>query len=288
LYKRQFTTLAENTEILRRILAAGDRCSSFCSDFLFRPVMLKRLVKRAANAFGFDVVRAAEQYPHDMLADDIALVENVKPYTMTGVERIVCVRNAVKYIVGNNLRGDIVECGVWRGGSIMAILYTLLELGDTSRTIYLYDTFEGMTPPTEKDVDFTGTPVETLLEQTTRTKGNTIWAWATLDDVKQNVAKTGYPADRIHYVQGDVLKTIPATLPSGIALLRLDTDWYESTKHELVHLYPLLNQHGILIVDDYGHYKGARQAVDEYFAEQRHVPFLQRIDYTGRCLVKTV
>jgi len=104
--------------------------------------------------------------------------------------------------------------------------------------------------------------------------------------VQANLGRTGYPAERIHYVKGKVEETIPATLPSRIALLRLDTDWYESTRHELQHLYPLLSTHGVLIIDDYGHWQGARQAVDEYFAASAEPVFLHRVDYTARLVVK--
>ena len=92
-------------------------------------------------------------------------------------------------------------------------------------------------------------------------------------------------ARSIHFVAGKVEDTIPATPPARIALLRLDTDWYESTRARAVHLYPLLVARGVLIIDDYGHWEGARQAVDEYFAA-RGAPAAHRIDYSGRMMVK--
>jgi predicted O-methyltransferase YrrM len=104
--------------------------------------------------------------------------------------------------------------------------------------------------------------------------------------VRETVARAGYPAERIHFVKGAVEETIPRTLPGPLALLRLDTDWYQSTRHELVHLYPLLAPGGVLIVDDYGHWQGAARAVDEYFAAHPPGPLLTRIDYTGRLAVK--
>ena len=79
---------------------------------------------------------------------------------------------------------------------------------------------------------------------------------------------------------------MPGYLPSGIALLRLDTDWYESTKHELEHLYPLLVSGGVIIIDDYGHWKGAKKAVDEYIKDNNLPLLLNRIDYTGRIGIK--
>jgi len=114
-----------------------------------------------------------------------------------------------------------------------------------------------------------------------------IWAVADIEDVRRNMASTGYPQDLVRYLKGPVEQTLPALGPPGpIALLRLDTDWYESTKHELMHLFPLVRPGGILIIDDYGHWEGARKAVDEYFAATGRPFFLHRIDYTGRLLVK--
>ena len=110
---------------------------------------------------------------------------------------------------------------------------------------------------------------------------------ASLDEVFANVLSTGYPKEKIHLIKGMVEDTIPHTLPTSLSLLRLDTDWYESTKHELTHLYPLLRTKGILIIDDYGHWQGAKEAVDEYFREHGDSIYLHRIDYTGRILVKT-
>ena len=91
---------------------------------------------------------------------------------------------------------------------------------------------------------------------------------------------------RVEFVQGRVENTLPAAAPPEIALLRLDTDWYESTRHELEHLYPRLVDGGVLIVDDYGYWQGARQAVDEYFGETGEAILLNRIDDTGRIAVK--
>jgi len=109
--------------------------------------------------------------------------------------------------------------------------------------------------PTEKDRDYNGISAETQLS--TQKKGTGVWCEASIEDVQANMSFTGYPSDRIHYVQGMVENTIPANMPDKIALLRLDTDWYASTKHELEHLYPLLEKGGVLLIDDYGHWQGA-------------------------------
>ncbi len=125
--------------------------------------MIKRLLRRAINRCGYDVV---SYFPHDLSAEEVEIIKLVQPYTMTSPKRIVALIDSVRYIVENRLQGDLVECGVWRGGSTMAALYTLLKLGDTERTFYLYDTYNGMTPPGIKDVTLAGESAIELLNQT--------------------------------------------------------------------------------------------------------------------------
>jgi len=209
------------------------------------------------------------------------IYNKVKDQTLVPVERSYTLYQALKYIIKNNIEGDLVECGVWKGGSSMLMAYTLLEAGVSDRKIYLYDTFEGMNQPRandrqeEKDQWERSKVSETL---------NTM-CYSPIEEVKANMGKTGYPMENIILVKGKVEETLPGTLPLRISLLRLDTDWYASTKHELIHLYPLLVQHGVLIVDDYGAWQGARKATDEYFSAVPHT-FLGRIDYTGRMVIK--
>jgi predicted O-methyltransferase YrrM len=107
-----------------------------------------------------------------------------------------------------------------------------------------------------------------------------------LADVQANLRSTGYPVERMRFVVGDVADTVPREAPERIAILRLDTDWYASTRHELEHLYPRLAVGGVLIVDDYGHWEGARLAVDEFLERTSAPILLNRIDYTGRIGVK--
>ena len=143
-----------------------------------------------------------------------------------------------------------------------------------------------MTDPTGQDIDIFGTPATVNLQQLPRgEEPDNPWAYAPLEKVRAALASTDYDPNAIHFVRGAVEATIPGTVPGPIALLRLDTDWYASTKHELEHLYPLLSPGGVLLIDDYGHHAGARQATDEYFAA--HPPILlARIDYTGRMGVR--
>jgi O-methyltransferase len=222
---------------------------------------------------------------------DRAIVERALPFTMTGVARLQALVEAVRYCERREIPGAFAECGVWRGGSVLAMILTLEALGTSDRDIYLYDTFEGMTAPTEHDVS----PIEPpALETWRRAEGESERPWSQLFDpetfneeaVRAILVETGYPPERLHLVAGPVEETLPGHAPESLALLRLDTDWYESTRHELVHLYPRLRDGGVLIIDDYGHWEGARRAVDEYFAEQGQQPLMSRIDYTGRIAVK--
>jgi hypothetical protein len=168
----------------------------------------------------------------------------------------------------------------------MCAAMTLLKQHDQTRRLFLYDTFEGMAAPEETDIDHTGVPASTQLAAEPRGEQSHLWAYSPLETVQRNIASTGYPAGLVQYVRGKVEDTIPGTMPDAIALLRLDTDWYKSTMHELRHLFPRLVKGGVLIIDDYGHWQGARRAVDEYFQESETKILLNRIDYTGRIGVR--
>jgi O-methyltransferase len=205
--------------------------------------------------------------------------------TMTSVERMYGLYEAVRHVTHERIEGDIVECGVWRGGSSMLAASTLMALGER-RDIWLYDTFEGMPPPSPRDVDHSGLRAADVWEEVRRDPSSNVLALATRGVAEANLASTGYPQQRLHFVVGRVEDTIPERAPERIALLRLDTDWFDSTYHELVHLYPRLVVGGVLIIDDYGHWRGAREAVDRYFAERGGGPLLARLDYTGRMAVK--
>jgi hypothetical protein len=222
----------------------------------------------------------------DFEAGFLPIKDACQPQTMTSVERIYALYKAVQYLSAAGIPGAIVECGVWRGGSMMCAALTLMQCGDSERELYLYDTFEGMVPPQEIDISFDGQAASDLLAGEPRGGDSYIWAYSPLETVRQNLASTRYPDRHIHYVRGPVEQTIPATMPGSIALLRLDTDWYSSTHHTLQHLFPLLVKGGVLIIDDYGHWQGARRAVDEYFFETGTNILLNRIDYTGRIAVR--
>jgi hypothetical protein len=212
--------------------------------------------------------------------------ERAAPYTMTSVERMFGLWQAVLHVSRHGVPGDVVECGVWRGGSSMLAALALRHAGDERRALWLYDTFAGMTEPGDEDADLEGTRMADIWERHRGRKDSPLVCFGALDDVRSNMHSTGWPPARTRYVEGPVEETIPGDVPDQIAVLRLDTDWYASTRHELAHLWQRLSPNGVLIVDDYGHWAGARRAVDEFFDGRPDAPLLSRLDYTGRMGVK--
>jgi O-methyltransferase len=253
---------------------------------------LKHLLRALLRRAGYDLVASAEletlRAIPEASAAELAVIERVRPFTMTSRHRIWSCIQATRYVCERGLAGDFVECGVWRGGSSMAAALTFLSQGDTHRTIWLFDTFEGMTPPRELDRSAAdGAPASAKYE-VTRTDAGSSWCLAEIDDVEANLRGTGYPIEQLRFVKGPVELTLadPDNLPDRIALLRLDTDWYESTRVELEALFDRVEPGGVLIIDDYGAWEGARKAVDEFFAGRPERYLLHRVDSTGRVLVK--
>jgi O-methyltransferase len=247
-------------------------------------------ISRTASRVGLQVSRVSStpRLPVEAGPRDTALIESLAPFTMTSGERLWSLLNAVRYVVHERIPGDFVECGVWRGGSVMAMASELRNLGFLDRQIWLYDTFTGMTDPTSVDVEeSTGVSAQEMLARTPVRDGNNVWCVAGRADVEANVRSTAYPFENFTFVEGDVVQTLPKNAPTRVALLRLDTDWYESTRMALEVLYPRLAVGGVCILDDYGHWQGARQAVDEYFDAHGWHPFMHPIDYSGRIFIKS-
>ena len=168
----------------------------------------------------------------------------------------------------------------------MAAILTLLHLKSIERTFYyLFDTFEGMPPP--QKYRWPARSVRSAAElMANASKDDLVWAYSPLEEGRRNIRDLGYPSDRIAFVKGRVEDTLPRDAPRETALLRLDTDWYALTRHELTYLYPNLAPRGVLILDDYGHWEGARQAIDEFISTNKLSILLTRIDYTGRLAIK--
>lgn len=202
--------------------------------------------------------------------------DKVHGYTMTPVERRYDLYKAVEYVVNAGVPGDIVECGVWKGGSMMLVAHTLLALGATDRKLVLYDTFEGLPLPGDNDYDLIGSHAADRWREG--------WIKVGIDEVAQNLYSTGYPRAQMLFIKGMVEETIPPGRHERVAIARLDTDWEASTRVELEHFWPRLSPGGVMIIDDYGHWQGARKAVDEFFADK---PVrMNRVDYSCRTIQK--
>jgi hypothetical protein len=242
--------------------------------------MIKNLLSKILKSESEDNTQHA-----DFSANDWEIINFVKPYTMTSVERLKSLIDAVSYITGNRIEGDFVECGTWKGGSVMCMQKKLIELNQTDRNFWVFDTFEGMPEPDSVDKNFKQTSAQKLLSEEEKEKSLT-WAYSNYEETTRNILSSGYPAENINFIKGLVEDTIPQTPIDKIGILRLDTDWYSSTKFELEQLYPKLVKGGIMIIDDYGHWEGCKKAVDEYFTNNGISIFINRIDYTGRLIIK--
>lgn len=239
---------------------------------------IRVIIQVSLNKIGFRISRF---FPKDLkLEKDFVEIYN-KCVNTTTIERMYALYNAVKYIIENNIKGDFVECGVAGGESCKLIALTLIQLKEINRKIYLYDTYKGMPKPIEKD----GGKSMRFWKKYNEEEGENPFA-INIRKVKKNMYSTGYPKKNLVFVQGKVEDTIPKKSPNKISLLRIDTDWYESTYHILKHLYPILAESGVVLEDDYA-LEGARKAINKYIKENKIHLLLNRIDGTGRIGIKS-
>jgi hypothetical protein len=213
------------------------------------------------------------------IKDFFETVKNTcNPIYMIRDERFAANILAVEYVLENSLQGDIVEVGVWKGGSVVSMLMTLKKNNNISKKIHLYDTFEGMTPSTDKDFDLINRKADDLINS------DPFWLCISpLEEVKENISKIGYPEDLIVYHKGDICEA--KDFPEKISFIRLDTDWYESTKCELEKFYDKVVSGGVIMVDDYGHWQGCKKAVDEFLKDKPEIKIIN-IDYTAIYFIK--
>jgi O-methyltransferase len=191
------------------------------------------------------------------------------PFTGIGKGGLIDNLLAAHYVEINDIKGDVVEAGVHMGGSIAAL--SLSVTSDANRKFWCYDTFSGMPEPGKYDSAL----ARTIFSKHVRSDGSSNWCETSLEMVKENLVSLQAPLDKFEFIVGKVEDTlkIKSNLPRQIAVLRLDTDWYESTKMELEVLFPLVINGGVIIVDDYGKWSGSKKAVDEYFIDKAR-PFM--------------
>ena len=220
---------------------------------------------------------------------EINLVETASEFSMTSYDRIFALLRAIQHIDNNNLEGDFVECGVWKGGNLILYQKMIEKLNIKGKKIYGFDTFEGMSNPTDADFPadnlFGGFKAEHYMKTQKKDLNiNNIHAYAPIEMVKNNFNNNTENRNNLILIKGKVEDTlkIQSNLPDKISILRLDTDWYESTKTELEILYPRLVKNGVLIIDDYGEWSGSRKATNEYFKDKKIAMF--KIDIAARLI----
>ena len=247
-------------------------------------LLLNKLIVRT----GFIIIRK-EKYSHEvglpieLSAFEIDAIYRFRPFSMTSFERLSAIAISMRYLNENKIEGALVECGVWAGGSIGLAAFLSQQKGEI-RDITLFDTFQGITAPSEDDsLDAHEGYENTLLDD-----GSSSWCAVDLNNVKMNLALTGVEMGRLNFIVGDVSTTLTekSNIPEKIAFLRLDTDWFQSTYDELTYLYPRLVPGAVVIIDDFGAWEGARSAVTKYFEENRLYPLFLPIDSTGRIFIK--
>ena len=250
------------------------------------------IIKRIINKFNFRIEHKNSWYKRnehsiaEIGEDELKIIKKISNYSMSTPANHWAIIQSIKHISKNNIEGDFVESGVWKGGNL--ILFKIIsDKLNLNKKIFAFDTFEGMPVPGSKDFDLKNIDAKEIYN---KYKSKDIkWCCSTLDEVKTNIGSFNKNyLDSFYFIKGKVEETlkISENLPDKISLLRLDTDFFESTKKELEILYPKLVPGGVLIIDDYGHWKGSKKAVDEYFELEKNFYWFHRIDYASRLLIK--
>ena len=256
---------------------------------------MKHIVKRMFHSVGLEVHRANAPsdftMPVEFSKREVQIFEYIwkNGLIMGTPQGLAAVIMACKYVIQAGIPGDFVECGVWRGGLSLAA-QLVFEHYKSDKRVWLFDTFAGMPEPSEFDrPKFELFDAREVFDEAQR-EGFNEWCYASLEDVRRNFERAGANLEHTRFIKGDVRETLgyEANLPERISVLRLDTDWYESTKVQLEVLYPRLSRGGSLLIDDFGYWEGVRKAVEEYFATQPKaaMPLLYYTDLSGRMGVK--
>ena len=247
----------------------------------------KKLVNEIFNSLGYKILsKDTFNYKFDLTDQETKILNYVleNKLTMGSKDNLAATILAARYISKNKIKGDFVECGVWRGGHGIAAALTF-KLYSYNSKIICFDTFSGMTKPTDDDFSNNNKVKAVTQFNSSARDDHNEWCLASLEEVQANFFRAGVQKNNFQLIKGDVAETLPNFKVDSLSFLRLDTDWYESTKTELKYLWPLLSLNGVLIVDDYGHWQGSTKAVDEFFQSTPTILF-HAIDYTSRSGIK--
>ena len=235
-------------------------------------VFLYERVLFLGHLFKNDILRLRVEKAHVFL--------KVLPYTMAGYKRLANAYDLAQDIENNGVKGSFVEFGVWKGG-ISGAMAKVADSRGSKRIVWLFDSFEGLPEPTDKD----GGVAQEYAEDKATGKFESIKRCVgPLEDVQHLLFSVlRLQKENIKVEKGWFQETLPLvkTELGPIAILRLDADWYESTKYLLEELYDQVVSGGYIIIDDYGHWEGCKKAVDEFMEKRNIKTELIRIDYTG-------
>lgn len=248
-------------------------------------VILKKYIKYIIKfLFKYDITLERRLLNSSNLLENKEILKNhVFNNTMLSNDKLLNLKISLEYIINNKINGDIVECGVWKGGA-MAFGAKILLNNNCLKKIYLFDLFDNCPQPDfrydgERAIKEIGIKEsQGLLKPITNTYDNIVHNGPG-DEENVNdllVNKIGYPSDKLILVKGYFQETllIAKNLPEKISLLRLDGDWYASTKVCLENLYPLVEKGGVVIIDDYFGFEGCKKAVDEFLINQKYKPLI--------------
>ena len=253
--------------------------------------MIKKLIKKILSIFNYRIIsnkdwnKKVENLIVEASEQELEEFEKINEISLTSLPNRWSLLQSLHYINDNNIKGDIVETGVFRGANLV-LINNFLNKSNIDKKIYAYDTYAGQPEPSNLDFDLKGTSM--IDKFSDLKKKNIITVYCSLEKVKENIIKYSInDLSKIIFVKGKVEDTLDdeRNIPSQISLLRLDTDFYDSVKKSLEILYPKLISGGVLIIDDYGHFKGAKLAVDNYFKDKQKI-WMHRVDYTCRLIIK--
>lgn len=253
--------------------------------------MLKKIIKKILSIFNYRIIskndwsKKVENLIVEATKKNLEEFETINEISLSSSPNKWSLIQSLKHIQENNIEGDIVETGVFKGANLV-LINNFLNRSNIEKKIYAYDTYAGQPEPSNLDYDLKG---KSMIDKFSDFKKKNITpVFCSLEDVKKNIKKySPFDYDKIIFIKGKVEETLNSekNIPQQISLLRLDTDFYESIKKSLDILYPRLSKGGVLIIDDYGHFKGAQTAVDNYFKDKKNI-WMHRVDYTCRLIIK--
>lgn len=260
--------------------------------------LMKQIVGSLVNSLGFEIRRKSSHirrtghygFGYDLEQEAYDNILKVLSHTMVGYERLMTLYHQAVFCERNGVPGSFVECGTWKGGAVGLMALANLQHANKRRHLHLFDSFEGVPEP---DAAVDGEAALAVAREVGGgTDGQLVGlplSVGTLEANKELLERTiGYDADYLHYHKGWFQNTLPerAHEVGEIAILRLDGDWYASTKICLDYLFDRVVTGGFVIIDDYGSYDGCRKAVDEFIQARGLKSFLNHVDFTGRYLIK--